>query len=263
MSSERDLRESTLGLKDQHEIFGLKAEFEAEGSRFDDLVVFAGIAHRADLSLVIKIGGCEAVSDLHLARLLSADKIVAPMIESTFALQKFANTMETIYGADHQNWPKALFNVETVTALSIIDDLVSACSDLGLDGIVVGRGDLAQSMGLARSGVEDPAVLKATRRSLEAAREKGLICGFGGGVTTATVPNLLQLATDGLVDYFETRKVLIRATGTSTHQTLRKSVLTALQIELLWLESKRELYLDIVTEDDQRMERLAAALEQS
>lgn len=240
---------------------GLKAEFEAEGSRFDDLVAYSNVAHATGSPLVIKIGGCEAVSDLNLAKLLGCSKVVAPMVESTFALRKFAGAAASVYGANREQRPLLLFNIETERSAIEHEALLDAAVDLDIDGVVVGRGDLAESMGLARGGVEAPEVSAHLRRILTAARERGLICGFGGGVSTRTVPLVLTLRDEGIVDYFETRKVLLSPGPAVNEQELRREVLVALKFELGWLEHKRDFYATIVGEDDARIERLGSEIE--
>jgi 4-hydroxy-2-oxoheptanedioate aldolase len=240
---------------------GLKAEFEAEGARFDDLVVYSNIAHATATPLVIKIGGCEAVSDLQLAKLLGCSKVVAPMVESAFALRKFAGAATSVYGADRDQRPLMLFNIETERSALDHELLLDAAVDLGIDGVVVGRGDLAESMGLVRGGVEAPEVSDHLRRILAAARSRGLVCGFGGGVSTRTVPLALSLRDAGILDYFETRKVLLSPGPSADEESLRREVLVALQFELGWLEHKRDFYANIVGEDDARIQRLGSEIE--
>ena len=241
--------------------YGLKAEFEAEGARFDDLVAYSNIAHASGVPLVIKIGGCEAVSDLFSARLLGASKIVAPMVESPFALRKFAGAVTDVYGDDRSDWPQLFFNIETERSARESAELVATAAELGLDGVVVGRGDLAESMGLARGEVDSDAVTALTRSVLADARGAGLGCGMGGGVSTRTVPTVLSLMESGVLDFFETRKVLIAVTEGPTAAALRSEILVALKFELRWLEHKRGLYARIVSEDDVRIERLGMELE--
>lgn len=241
--------------------FGLKAEFEAEGARFDDLVVYSNIAHASVIPLVIKIGGCEAVSDLFSARILGASKIVAPMVESPFALRKFVSAVTGVYGDDRSDWPRLFFNIETERSAVECEELLATGKEVGLDGVVVGRGDLAESMGLARNQVDSTAVTTLVHHVLAAARAYGLDCGIGGGISTRTVATVLSLVDDGILDFFETRKVLISAADAPSEGELRSEILIALKFELRWLEYKRDVYAQIVSEDDARIERLGTELE--
>lgn len=76
-------------LHDDYNAFAVKAEFEAEGSRAEELSRLSESIFRSGMNLTIKIGGCEAFSDLKYAAILGAGNIMAPMIESPFAMKKF------------------------------------------------------------------------------------------------------------------------------------------------------------------------------
>ena len=78
--TERKMLDILKCLKNEHNIIAIKAEFEAEGSRTDELVMLNEIIFRADMKLYIKIGGCEAVRDLDQCRMLGASGIMAPMM---------------------------------------------------------------------------------------------------------------------------------------------------------------------------------------
>ena len=77
---ERRMLDILKELRDEHNVLAIKAEFEAEGSRTDELVQLNEVIFRADMNLYIKIGGCEAVRDLDQCRLLGASGVMAPMI---------------------------------------------------------------------------------------------------------------------------------------------------------------------------------------
>ena len=67
---------------------GIKVSFEDEGALYNEIITMRNLTTAVDLELSIKIGGCEAKRDINDCMDLNCDTIVAPMVESKFALNK-------------------------------------------------------------------------------------------------------------------------------------------------------------------------------
>ena len=73
----------------------------------------------ANLYMNVKIGGCEAKTDIRNCINMGADGIVAPMIESPFALQKFIESTSNIK-------TNRFINIETKNAVDNIPNALPA-----------------------------------------------------------------------------------------------------------------------------------------
>ena len=75
---EREMAEVLTDLRKNHHVVGVKAEFEAEGTRLEEAMRLKEVISAAGLGLTLKIGGCEAIRDMYEARLLGVSKIFFP-----------------------------------------------------------------------------------------------------------------------------------------------------------------------------------------
>ena len=253
--TEKQMYEILKSLKEEHNIVAIKAEFEAEGSRTDELVMLNEVVFRADMKLYIKIGGCEAVRDLDQCRLLGASGIMAPMIESPFAMKKFVGAANKVYGKDLDDieW---IINAETKTCHQNFDEILEAGQGF-LSTISIGRVDLSASMGLDRSEINGDAIFAATKDMAERSKKAGYRVNFGGGIAFDAIPFICNMFP--LNDRFETRKVVFNTNNDPKH--LEKGILKAMEFETLYLKNKCEYYNRMALEDQVRLKMMAERLE--
>ena len=254
MNYRKEIREKIRILKEEYGCVSIKAEFEAEGARKDELIMLREFVEAADLGLIIKIGGCEAVHDIDQCKLLGATGIMAPMIETPFAMEKFRGAMTKLFGSSPA--VECIINAETKTCLANFDTILDAGEGF-LTGVTVGRSDLSASMGIPRSDIECAAVLEATRNFSEKAKKRGLITNFGGNIGIESIPFIQAM--EPFIDRFETRKVVLAKSDDALF--LHKAIKGALGFELLYLRFKSEYYRSMAEEDAARILRLEKQLE--
>lgn len=252
---EHIMLDSLLELKEVYGVYGVKAEFEAEGARMDELISLREMILRADLKFITKIGGCEAVHDMQQCKILGATGIMAPMIETPFAMSKFVGAAKRVYG-DEVDTVEWIINAETKTCHANYKEIIKA-GDGFLNAVTVGRSDLSASMGIDRKDIESKPVFDATRDMLQMSRDAGYITNFGGNIGVESIPFIQGLS--DLADRFETRKVVI--TMDKDENKLRKAIHKALSFELLWLLNKKNYYTRLSTEDEARIVRMKNQLE--
>ena len=244
-------------LRDECGCVAIKAEFEAEGSRTDEMIMLNEVINRADVPLTIKIGGCEAVRDLDQCKLLGAAGVMAPMIETPFALSKFKGAAKKVYG-DEMDSVEWIINAETKTCQENYDEIMEEGKGF-LDMVGIGRVDLSASMGLSRSEINNETMFNKVSDLAVRSREAGLRVCFGGGISFDAIPFIKEMAP--LADRFETRKVHFDITD--DERVLRRGILLAMKFEALYLESKCSFYDRMAGEDRERMrmmhERIAFA----
>lgn len=253
-SIERKLLESLKCLKEEHGVQELKAEFENEGSRTDELCRLKDIASHAGLDLLIKIGGVEAITDIYECLVLGVQSIVAPMAETAFAVSKFTDAIEKFIPADNQSDLEFLINIETITAVKNLDDIFKFKGIKVLEGITIGRVDLTASMGKDRAFANSPEMLSICEGVLSKARDNGLKKLTLGGAISPDAENFLStLISKNLIDRFETRKVVYPSSAISNYSN---AIDVGVEFELEWLKSKRRYYHKIYTEDENRIKML-------
>ncbi len=251
---EKKMVEVLKDLRENHHVIGIKAEFEAEGTRMEEALRLKEVITKAGLDLTIKIGGCEALKDMYDCRSIGVTRIVAPMIESAYALKKYLAATKLVFPADEREEVSFLINIETIDGFNSFDKMLELKEIGDLDGIVLGRVDMTGSLGLTRDDINSDKIFEMAKALLVKAKAKGMECVIGGGVSAASLPFFKKLP-GGILDRYETRKIIFKCPE-ALNDKADKGILKAVGFELMWLKNKRDFYGMIFEEDKHRIEML-------
>jgi methylmalonyl-CoA mutase cobalamin-binding subunit len=255
-ATERKMLELLKKCRDDHGVVAVKAEFEAEGTRPDEFHRLLELAQRADLKVALKIGGAEAVSDLLASKIYGVDYIIAPMVETRYALSKFVDAKNKTHGTN-EGGTEFLINVETETTLGNLSEMVPLAREGGV-GLVFGRVDFTLSRGMPRGAINERSITDAVLQVARACREADLDLVVGGSVSPDAVDALREIR-DVRLDRFETRKIIFDGEAV-TSDAIFDGIATAVEFELLWLKNKRDYYQAIAEEDLPRIEMMEARM---
>lgn len=249
---ERKMTELLLSLRKDFGAKNIRAEFEAEGTKLEELLRLKEISMTAGLGLNLKIGGCESVRDIIEAQIVGVNCIVAPMVESAYALRKYLQAVNKVFSGANRDSLEVYCNIETVTAVENFDDMLGVPEVKLLTGIVVERVDLSFSCGLNEQAINDPRICELAHELALKAKSKGLSCTIGGGVSKDSLEFFNKLSEKNLLESYETRKVCF-VSPKALKLSPEKGILGALAFEYLWLKDKLTLYSGITQADQARL----------
>ena len=238
-------------LKEKHGAISVRAEFEQEGTKLEELLRMKEICMFADLGLTLKIGGCESIRDMLEAKIVGVDYLVAPMVESAYALRKYLQAVDKLFTPDERQHTQILCNIETITALNNFEEMLDIPEIPLLEGIVIERVDLCFSLGRDERCINDEEINELVADVIEKGENKKLDLYRGRGRRGSFSAILFRLPKDHL-NRCETRKVCFDYEKGKKHD-LGKGILKALAFELLWLRNKLGYYDAITALDRQRI----------
>ena len=249
---EKKMVESLIDLKKNHHVIGVKAEFEAEGTRMEEALRLKEVTTRAGLELTIKIGGCEALKDMHEARTIGVNTMVAPMIESPYALKKYINATKLAFPEEERDEINFYINIETISGYNCAEEILKSKEAEDLDGIVLGRADMTGSMGLPREEVNSNLIFDMANKLVTLTNKYNKKLIIGGEVSALSLPFFRKLPENSL-HKFETRKIIFDAKKALEDPNASDGILKAIGFEFMWIKNKRDYYGIIHNEDAHRL----------
>jgi 4-hydroxy-2-oxoheptanedioate aldolase len=218
-------------------VSGFKAGTEAEKQSIEDIIwLSTQVPH---LPIIVKIGGAEDNNSLKQLYHFGFRNFVAPLIETPFAVNKFATAASWV-SRGHPEVLTLSLNLESLNAFEKIDDILS-CADIKfIQKINIGKSDLADSLGpnIDANGKE---VLQKASIMIEKAKRAGKITGVGGSIDVSTIEEVLSITNP---DEFETRNVVFSVRNISDPV---QSVRFAIELESGLIaddESYHQQYID-------------------
>jgi 4-hydroxy-2-oxoheptanedioate aldolase len=241
-----DLKDSLTNLGKNYGIIGMKQSFEDEGVLLNDVVAFKRVTEICGLQSFVKIGGCEAKSDLYNCIRMGINGIIAPMVETQFALSKFTDMM-----LDYSNRADAYVVIESKTSYENIDEILEQGKGK-LKGIVVGRSDFSKSYNLNKSEVDSNFIYDKVEDILIKAKNYNYITTLGGSVSTRSTRFIKDMYTKDLLDRVETRNVVI-GLNKNNIPTIDNVIQKALDFEIEWLNYKLSISSKLSAEYSERI----------
>lgn len=221
-------------LKKEYCALALKAELSTECLNDADLSVLKNLAMANAMDFTIKTAGAEDECGIKRVKTLGAKNIVVPMVESSYALKKFIKLVKK-----YNSELNILVNIETKTGCENSDEIIQNNIE-DIKGIIFGRSDMAYSLGLTCSDVNQELIFNYAKKLSEKAAAIGIAFYIGGNISVNSIDFLKNIP---YISGFETRKVIFDSE--ILNKNPQNAIKKALEFELTWLQMKEQNDFDI------------------
>ena len=257
----KNLESNILALKNTGRLLAIKAEFEAEGTRIDELGILSNACFKCNVPLTLKTGGPAAIRDIYEAYQLGAKNILIPMVESEYSLEYFINSYQK-FSHDFKDLNKKTnlaINIESKLGYENIEKILGLISkkSLPIQYIVIGRTDLSSSLQI--NNVNSKEIFNITKDILKKANLRNVKCTLGGNLTSESfefIDNLSNLQ----LNAFETRKTTFKLSKSISKNEFDNLIKLSLKFELSWLNLKRSMYSLRSNEEIARVNKIKSRL---
>lgn len=231
---------------------GIKISFEDEGAQLNEIMTMRYLTAAVGLELSIKIGGCEAKRDIKECMDIQCDIIVAPMIESGFALKKYTDSIKSC------NYDgKKSFNLETINGYNNFNDFEPLLHKF--NSITVGRVDFVNSINKSRDFANSNLMYTYVCDIFTKSKDCGLLCNLGGAISIDSKEFIEKLINVNLLDYFETRYVIFKAENIDMSE-YEKMIYYANLFEMEWMKYIQSRYINHAQKDNARINMIQERL---
>lgn len=255
-TAEQNLLNLLIELKNNFGAESLKLEFEAEGTSLEEAIFLNELSQKSGLALTIKIGGCEAIRDICDTKNLNAKTILAPMIESPYAVEKFITALNKIYSPENLKQLKTLINIETITGINALENIINSKAFAQIDGIVVGRNDLINSMKKDISYINSTEILEITNFVSKQMEKMGKLFIVGGKICPDSITFLQNIS---YLTNFETRKIVFNS-DILKQKNSETAIKKAIEFEIEWLKFKQKNFNNKFHPDNERLNNLISLM---
>ena len=257
----RNLESNILALKDTGRLLAIKAEFEAEGTRIDELAILSNACIKCNVPLTLKTGGPAAIRDIFEAYQLGAKNILIPMIESEYSLEYFINSYQKFSNdfKDLNEETNLAINIESKVGYENIEKILEVISkkSLSIAHIVIGRTDLSSSLKI--KDVNSKKIFNIAKDILNKSYLKNIRCTVGGNITSESFDFIYNLRNFKL-DAFETRKTTFKFSESISQDEFKDLITLSLEFELAWLNLKSSMYSLRSNEENARVNKIKKRL---
>jgi hypothetical protein len=231
---------------------GIKISYEDEGALLNEMITMRYLTALTGLELCVKIGGCEAKRDIVDCINISCNSIVAPMVESGFALNKFSKAVKQYNYLGEKG-----FNLETINGYNNLDE-ISSNFEL-IDYVTVGRVDFVSSLQKDRAYVNDEKMYEMVSNIFTTVKKYNKKCYLGGAISIDSKDFIKKLVQNDLLDKFETRYIMFDTKRINIDE-LEKLLYLANVFEVEWLKFISERYHLLFNKDTERIKMIEERL---
>lgn len=254
---ERKMVEIAINLKPCG-LCGFRGSFEDEGINRTQLARLKEMATHSGQPLFMKIGGCENLTGVYDCLTVGVEEIVAPMIESSFALKKFLAMVEHEIAEDNRRGMVFGINLETALGVQQFDAMLALPNLKTLTLVNVGRVDLSDSLEICRGHINtSQRMFDICHEVFTKAKKVGLKTSMGGSIDLDALPLIQNLYYAKLLDRFETRRLVFSA---DAWQAGRQLIIEAIKFEFLYLASLQRFGSRIKARDGKRIAMIESRL---